>query len=202
MDDSSSIWPDYYRATQDSPPRETLTRAITLFESEGARQRLAVDLGCGAGNDTLELLRRGWSVLAIDNEPEAIERVWARIADVPHGRLHTNNASFADAELPPCDLVNASFSLPFCPPEQFPVVWDKIDTALRPGGRFAGQLFGVRDTWAENSNMVFHTEGDARSLLSRFNVEFWNEREYDGTTALGGDKHWHVFSLVARKRSE
>ncbi|MEJ1932020.1 class I SAM-dependent methyltransferase [Nostoc sp. NIES-2111] len=36
--------------------------------------RFAVDLGCGDGRDTVELLRRGWRVLGIDGAQEAIAR--------------------------------------------------------------------------------------------------------------------------------
>jgi trans-aconitate methyltransferase len=42
------------------------------------RDFFAVDLGCGAGRDTAELLRRGWRVLAIDAEAEAIRRLLER----------------------------------------------------------------------------------------------------------------------------
>ncbi len=74
-------WSRYYEATQGGAPRETLLLALDLFEREGGAaggERLAVDLGCGQGRDTLELLRRGWRVLAIDAEREAIERLRAR----------------------------------------------------------------------------------------------------------------------------
>ncbi|MGQ9869558.1 hypothetical protein [Leptodesmis sp.] len=40
--------------------------------------RVAVDLGCGDGRDTVELLRRDWQVLAIDGEPQAIARLLER----------------------------------------------------------------------------------------------------------------------------
>ena len=65
-------WGRYYEVAKGGAPRETLRLALDLFESEGGEgERLAVDLGCGEGRDTLELLRRGWRVLAIDDEREA-----------------------------------------------------------------------------------------------------------------------------------
>ena len=62
-------WPAYYDAVADQPPHSTLVDAATRFQSEGSRERSAVDLGCGSGRDTLELLRRGWRVLSIDVAP-------------------------------------------------------------------------------------------------------------------------------------
>jgi tellurite methyltransferase len=198
--DRESRWPEYYRVTQDAPPRETLTRALDLFGAEGTnRERFAIDLGCGAGNDTAALLSQGWHVLAIDRELEAIDRVRARTSPEDLKRLECQVASFAEAQLPLCDLVNASFSLPFCRPEDFGAVWSNILASLRTGGRFAGQLFGDRDTWSAELRMTCHTVHEARALFDTFEIESWLEQEYDGTTALGDDKHWHRFSVVARK---
>lgn len=60
-------WTAYYDATGDEP-RATLVDALGRFEQPG----LAVDLGSGTGRDTAELVRRGWRVIAIDGEPEAM----------------------------------------------------------------------------------------------------------------------------------
>ena len=186
-------WGRYYDATGDKP-RDTLLAALGGFASPG----LAVDLGCGAGRDTLELLRWGWRVVAIDSEPEAIRRLRASTGD--DERLETQVARYEEAELPSCDLLNASWSLPFCPPGVFGVVWERIVDALRPGGRFCGQLFGERDEWATEDDMTFHTREEAEALFGDFELERFDELEEDGKTALGTPKHWHVFNIVARKR--
>ena len=54
-------WSDYYKAVTNRPPRETLLTALTNFERDihQAKSKTAVDLGCGEGRDTVELLRRG-----------------------------------------------------------------------------------------------------------------------------------------------
>jgi SAM-dependent methyltransferase len=186
-------WSRYYDAAGDEP-RETLLAALKRFTEPG----LAIDLGCGTGRDTVELLRRGWHVVAIDSEEEAIRRLRAKTGD--DARLKTQVARYDDAALPSCDLVNASWSLPFCPPDVFGVVWERIVSAFCPGGRFCGQLFGDRDEWTTEDDMTFHTRAEAEELLSDFELEWFNEVEEDGKTALGQAKHWHVFNLVARKR--
>src|SRR5437763_6733216 len=106
--DKGKHWTDYDAATADRPPRRTLVEALARF-APPASPRFAVDLGCGDGRDTIELLRRGWSVLAIDAESAAIERLQSR-ADLPHGaRLSCLCQPFEDATWPAADLVNASF---------------------------------------------------------------------------------------------
>ena len=69
-------WARYYDASGDDP-RKTLLAAVERFAAPG----LAVDLGCGTGRDTVELLRRGWHVVAIDSEEEAISRLHAKTGD-------------------------------------------------------------------------------------------------------------------------
>ena len=140
-------------------------------------------------------------MLAVDGEPEAIERLRRR-ADVSgdaRKRLQTCVARFEDAEWPPADLVNASFSLPFCPPRAFPRLWDRVVRSLRPCGRFSGHLFGDRDGWADEPEMTFLTRAEVEALLDPLAVERLDEVEEDGTTARGAKKHWHLFHVVARK---
>ena len=52
---SAQDWQDYYQRTDDRPPRETLMEALSRFDKEEAVGR-AVDLGCGNGRDTIEIL--------------------------------------------------------------------------------------------------------------------------------------------------
>ena len=186
-------WTRYYDAVG-GEPRETLLDALARFDEPG----FAVDLGCGTGRDTFELLRRGWRVLAIDAHDEGIHRLRATAGDDP--RLETRVEPFEDATLAPCDLVNASFSLPFCPPERFDELWARIGESLPAGGRFCGQLFGDRDGWSGDPGITFHTRADVERLLAAYDSERLDEEEEDSTTAVGDAKHWHLFHVVARKR--
>ena len=192
-------WAEYYAATADRPPRRTLLEALARFgASEGPR--FAVDLGSGDGRDTIELLRRGWSVLAIDAEPAAIERLRQRPDLPPGARLETRCERFEDAAWPTADLVNSSFALPICPRERFPGLWSRIVASLKPGGRFAGQLYGDRDGWVGRPGMTHMTRGDAERLLADLEVELFEEEETDSVTPRGKPKHWHIFHIVARRR--
>jgi len=193
---NGDTWVRYFAAAGDAP-RDTLLRALELHEAEGRSPGTAVDLGCGAGRDTLELLRRGWRVLAVDAEPAAIELLLGR-ADRGAALEHVV-ARHGEVDLPQADLVNASFSLPFCPPDEFERTWASIRGALRPGGRFCGQLFGERDEWAPVADMNFHSRQRVERLLDGLVVERLDEVDAEGPTALEGLKHWHLFHVVARR---
>jgi tellurite methyltransferase len=197
MSQGNTDWNAYYRGTAGRPPRRTLLVALERFGDGGGRR--AVDLGCGDGRDTIELLRRGWQVIAIDAEQEAIARLEGR-ADLPPGApLATRCARFEDADWPEADLVNASFALPLVAPQRFPALWAKITRSLKPGGRFAGQLFGARDGWRGRDAITFFTRTEIERLLAGFAVELLEEEESDATTPCGEAKHWHLFHVVARR---
>ncbi len=189
-------WARYYGAVGDRP-HPTLIQAADAFDAEARRARLAVDLGCGSGRDTLELLRRGWSVIAIDVTQEGLDRLRERAGDAGP-RLRLVRARMEDAEWPAADLVNASLVLPFCAPDRFPAVWARIGASLRAGGRFAGHLFGPNDDWA--ADVLTHTRAEVDTLLSGFEIERLDEIEKEMATAAGGTKQAHMFFIVGRKR--
>ena len=191
-------WVGYYDEQGAREPRDVLLRVLELFDQED-RRGLAVDLGCGQGWDTQELLRRGWGVVAIDGQEEGIRRLRRRIPDDQAARLETIVSAMEEVELPPADLVYASYSLPYCRRSVFPRLWDDIRAAIRPDGRFAGQLFGDRDTWAATEpEMNFFTIDDAHALFDGMAIESFVEEEMEDE---GWDemKHWHVFHTIARR---
>jgi SAM-dependent methyltransferase len=192
-----SDWRDYYERTAGRPPRRTLLKALAGFAP--APGRTAVDLGCGDGRDTIELLRQGWSVLAIDAEPAAIARLLARPELTNAAALTTQVQRFEIATWPPADLVNASFALPLCAPEHFAALWARIIASLKSGGRFSGQLFGERDTSRGDPGVTHCDRAAAMSLLTGLAVEMFEEEETDTVTPYGKAKHWHLFHIVARK---
>lgn len=127
--------------------------------------------------ETLALLARGWRVLAIDQEPAALKRVLAAVPEQVRPRLETQVASFEGVVLPAVDFVYAGLSLPFCPPEQFPIVWERVVAAVRAGGRFAGHFFGERDSWNGDPKLTFHTRNELQQRFADFTIEALDEVE-------------------------
>lgn len=191
-------WVGYYEGQGEREPHDLLLEVLASFEEDG-RRGLAVDLGCGQGFESAELLRRGWEVIAIDATEEGIRRLRDRVPDSDAPRLRTVVSRMEDVDVPAADLIHASYSLPFCRPVVFPRLWSDIREAIRPGGRFAGELFGDRDTWASSEEgMSFFDIAAARALFDGMELESFVEEENDDQ---GWDemKHWHVFHAIARR---
>jgi tellurite methyltransferase len=212
MSEDSEYWARYYEVTVERPAWQTVRTAIASFAMEDgataaaedraaatAPVRFAVDLGCGAGRDSRELLRAGWRVLAVDREPAAADFLRKAAGPDLAGRLETRIADLADVSIPPCDLVNASLCLPFLRPEPFAATWRRIVDALPPGARFAAMLFGDRDGSAADEAITCLSPDSIRARLAGFEIESWNEKEEDTTTALGEPHHFHLIEFVARK---
>jgi len=192
-------WPRYFASVSGKGARETLVAALESFAQEGFSEGLGVDIAAGEGRDTLELLGQGWRVVAADNHPDAFPLLWARVPEALKPRLTAVEVDFAEMQVPDCDLVNASFALPFCKPEHFPGLWRRIVAAIRPGGRFAGQFFGDRDTWASLPGRTHHSRDEVMKLLEGFEIEMMNEEEGDDPPELRSPKHWQLFHVVAKK---
>jgi len=192
-------WQEYYAATAVRPPRDTLVKALEFTTAPGS----AIDLGCGVGHDTMAMLRHGLSVTAVDASEEAIARTigqaqTAGLAD----RLTTLVQRFEQVEFDSYDLINASFSLPFCGLAEFDGLWRRIVGALKAGGVFAGQLFGVNDQWAREPGhhaQVFLTRAQVDELTAGLERLHFEEVERDGETATGKPRYWHVFHMVLRR---
>jgi SAM-dependent methyltransferase len=185
-------WHDYYEANEGREPRDRLLEVLATY----AAPARAVDLGCGAGIDTLAMLARGWHVFATDAEEEAIARLRQRVPAKIEDRLVTRVSPMEEVELPQADLLLASFSLFFCDPARFGDVWRRIGDSVA-AGRFVGELLGDRDTWAPEDDISSFTEAEARALLDGWSIERFDEEDEDGE-ACSGPKHWHVFHVVAR----
>lgn len=199
--DGTESWEAYYAKTGTRPPRETLLFALDRFDRElsATDRRFAIDLGCGNGRDTIELLRRSWHVLAIDAEAPAINGLTSRDDLPPDSRLDTQIGRFEEMTLPAADLVNSSFALPLVDPPKFPDLWDHILDCLRSGGRISCQLYGDRDSWVGRPGITFFTKSGIDTLLEPLDVEFFREEEDDSVTPRGQQKHWHIFHIVAKR---
>lgn len=163
----------------------------------------ALDLGCSTGRDTLELLKRGWSVDAIDIDEDALETLSERAQAYPN--LSMQLTEFENLDLPEdtYDLINARYSVPFCHPKKFQYLWKQVTSALKPGGYLTCDFFGDRDSWRNHplhrDSITFLTLEGTKNLLSTLYIESIEEDEYDAPTLHGPNKHWHIISCVARR---
>ncbi|NUU07470.1 class I SAM-dependent methyltransferase [Leifsonia sp. C5G2] len=188
-------WSQFYEEQGGRGVRPTFQSAMAAWEGEPGE---AIDLGCGDGVETRHLAEHGWRVLAVDADAGVEERVTAGLSPEAAERVTVRRATFETlGELPAADLVYAGFALPFCDESHFAYLWADIRESLRPGGLFAGELFGPHDEWVGRPGMSFHDRAQVEGMLTGMDVLQLVEDDRRGMS-FEGPKHWHVFHIVAR----
>lgn len=138
------FWEEHYRAGSPHTRGRPGTALRTLVEPlEPGR---ALELGCGKGDDAVWLARRGWSVVAVEISPTALDHVRANaeragVSDRVSTALHDLTRTFPEGEF---DLVCASF-LAANPRTE---VLRRATRAVAPGGRLLLVDHGSRAPWS------------------------------------------------------
>lgn len=158
VSEAEAFWEDLYRKHLDHPAVQRARANPLLVEiAEDLPAGTALDVGCGAGGDTVWLARRGWRVTAVDISTTAVERVRAHSRDLGLGdrvttEQHDLARSFPDGTF---DLVSAQyFHTPF--PRARARILRTAAQTLRPGGRLLVVDHGSIAPWSWNQDPNTH----------------------------------------------
>ena len=184
-------WGEYYYHTKESKPHKNVEMFLTLNIMPGK----AIDLGCGAGRDTIALIKNNWRVLAVDKE-NTENIIKERLSVQEQEKFTFMQSLFGNMSLPKANLVVANFSLPFTKKECFDTAWSKIESAIVDRGYFVGNFLGERDSW---KNLITLPKQKVIRLFDKFELIQFEEIEKDGKSASGEQKHWHVYDIIAKK---
>lgn len=185
-------WTRYYEARRSRPlhPLHDLLAPLLL------PGRRALDLGCGEGHTVQFLLDHAQNVVGVDENAAAVEVARRTLPIGPSCELLAMPMQrYQGARF---DVITAFFSIFFMPKAEFLRFWPRVMTWLNPGGVFAGQLMGERDTWALEGAAGISSD-EAQNLLAGLELLHFEEAERDGVTILDESKHWHVFHVIARR---
>ena len=116
----------YYENTENALPHPMVKKIIDM----DIKPTNAIDLGCGAGRDTIYLIKNGWKVLAIDreNNESIIEN---KLENEEVQNLTFSCQNFEDIKLENNNLLVSNFSIPFCNKTCFNNFWNKITDSIQ-----------------------------------------------------------------------
>ena len=199
---SARPFAQYVDNTRDNPVRQTFLWAIGEFEGQDVRLKTAVDVGVGSGKEVLALVHRGFNVVAIDKFAAPLESMKDRLDLLPSELRNRVKAVFSGiVELgtlqPAVDLFHVAFTMHYVHEQNFPETWKSIGLSIKKGGVFSGNFLGFNDTWKRSS--LTWTRERLNVLFEGFTVLKMQETEFDGLAGSGEHKHWHIFSVLARK---
>ena len=172
--------------------------AKAIAAAGGDRQGgVVLDIGAGAGADSLQFARRGWTVHAYDSD----DTLAARLVENERmpGSVQFHHTDITDVtEFPSAQIVYSTYTLGLLGPEALPEVWQKLVAALPRGGVAAVDFFGTNDTWAERPDVATLPLEQIDAMFRDFQVIDRAVRDEDGRF-LADKKHWHVITTLARK---
>ena len=126
----------FYGNTKNALPHENIKKFIKMETKTGD----AIDLGCGAGRDTIFLIKNDWNVTAIDREDtKDIIESNLNIKELKRFKFVCQN--FENIQLDKNDLIVSNFSLPFCSKNYFNDFWNKIVNSINNGRILCRKLF-------------------------------------------------------------
>ena len=156
----------------------------------------AVDLGCGSGNETIYMVKKGINVLAIDRQLNK-NFILDRLSENERKLITLKECSFEKVKLPKTELLVAFFSIPFCNPNSFDDLWNKIYNSIEDDGYFVGQLFGDRDAWNVVDTINTFPIEKVKEYLKKYKIIKLEEVEY---VRKSDNKQWHFYDIIAQKK--
>lgn len=118
----------FYENTKNAMPHDNIKKFVEMKTKTGN----AIDLGCGAGRDTIFLIKNNWNVTAIDREDtQNIIETNLNTEDLKKFKFMCQN--FENIKLYKNDLIVSNFSIPFCSKNYFNDFWDKIVNSINNG---------------------------------------------------------------------
>ena len=129
----------YYENTKNALPHIMVKKFVDMK----INPKNAIDLGCGAGRDTIYLIKNGWNVVAIDKE-DTQEIIVSKLDNEELEKFSFKCQDFENIELEKNNLVVANFSIPFCNKDYFNEFWNKLSNSILSERILCWKLFWIK----------------------------------------------------------
>jgi 2-polyprenyl-3-methyl-5-hydroxy-6-metoxy-1,4-benzoquinol methylase len=149
-----ALAPDYLDKGLDLPGGDELTQALEAFQPTGS----VLELACGPGVWTAQLLRHAADVTAVDASPEMLALAKARAGQERVRFIQADLFTWHPDRL--YDVVFIGFWLSHVPAERFESFWSMVADCLKPRGR----VFFADDACRTPAELV---EGPSSSTIRR-----------------------------------
>ncbi|MBR1196409.1 class I SAM-dependent methyltransferase [Bradyrhizobium sp. AUGA SZCCT0240] len=181
-----------YAAREITSRRARLEAFLTLLPPGTA----ILELGCGAGGDTAEMLARGFDVSPTDGSPEMAE-VASRRLGRPVGTLLFHDIDAVGTY----DGVWANACLLHVPRDDLAQVLSLIWRALKPGGAFFAS-FKTGDAEGRDTLGRYYNYPSPDWLRETYaSAGNWNSLEIETGEVIGFDNQWAPMLFVVARKS-
>ena len=178
--------------------REITSRQIRLgrFLAQLSPDAAILELGCGAGADTAEMLARGFDVSPTDGSPEMAE-VASRRLGRPVGTLLFHDLDAVEAY----DGVWANACLLHVPRDELAPILNRIWHALKPGGTFYASFKTGDAEGRDTLNRYYNYPSPDWLRESYAGAGGWTSLEIETGEVIGFDNKWAPMLFVVARKS-
>lgn len=129
-----NVYEFYKNTKKKNRPAPLLRGFFDMNLDKELKEKVAIDLGAGAGNDTEFLIEKGFKVICVDKEEKSREIITEKIEEKTNLEFIIGN--FENVKLHKADLIYSCFSLHFCKPDKIDSVMKEITKNIVQGGYF------------------------------------------------------------------
>ena len=186
MDDKDARTLDFYAVEAQAyagRPRDAEHLRIDRFVAHAPAGGRILELGCGGGQDSAEMLARGFDVVPTDGSPELAAEAEKRLGQPVRVLL------FEDlAEIDAYDGIWAHACLLHAPRAALPGIIDRIHAALKPGGVFYASFKAGETEGRDGFGRYFNYLSAADLALAYGSPSRWQELTIDEDMGGGYDQ--------------
>lgn len=208
MTENKKYWNNIYIDCKDKNTQYDLWLDKYKEILDNTKNQTILDLGCGAGGNTLYLKERGYSVLSVDNSCEALALVKNNISSSETKNLDiTKNLPFEDESI---QLIVADLSLHYFNDETTKKIIKELKRVLKAKSHLIVRVNSINDInygagegeeienhfyLGETGYKRFFDEEDIRSYFCEWDIKYLAE---DIINKYGSDKT--AFEALVKKR--
>ena len=186
-----TYWEEYQKLTYNEPPASNIVEFL-----KHQNPKTAIDLGCGSGNETVYMVKKGINVTAIDlylNKNYILDR----LTDEEKKRVTFIEGDFEKIDFPKVDVILANYCLSFCNADNFEKVWQKIYDSLNEHGFFVGHFVSKEDVRTDLIDICSFTLEETKQHFENYHIVSFIEvrrerKDKEGKSVL--------YSIVAMKK--
>ncbi len=170
---------------------------------------LAVELGCGNSGLVIELLKKNWTVIALDSSPDALKCLAKQVHSVGLKEIADKRLTYAfepmeDYNFPKnVSLVFGENSFPYSKADKFERLWGRIHGSLKTGGCVGGNFWVLplnqekETTQRQNGSVWYADKQMTRALLNNnaYDTAFLQQKGGWGKSSSNGR-----VEFIGRKR--
>lgn len=148
---------------------------------------IALDLGCGLGQDSVYLKEKGYNVIACDISTYALDQIKEKYPEIKTQHLDVSNKlPFEDNSI---SLINANLSLHYFTIDKTKEIFEEIRRILKPGGLFIGRMNSDKNNYVNEDTQIIEENLYYEPKTNKYRRLF-NQEQFDILTP-----NWNIIIL-------